>query len=103
MSLSLPSPQQPSQRLPQLVMLPCPWWELLPHSPLYPQPNFDFDKDLLAALEAGKGRQLLDLTPAELDAAGNIELRTWMVVMGAIGAELFYKFDLFQLVAIGWI
>lgn len=58
-----------------------------PGTPRYPQPNFDFDKDLLAALAAGDGRRLLDLTPAELDAAGNIELRTWMVVMGAIGAD----------------
>ena len=27
----------------------------------------------------------------------------WLMLVGAIGAELFYKFDLFQLSALGWI
>jgi hypothetical protein len=27
----------------------------------------------------------------------------WLMLVGAIGAELFYKFDLFQLTALGWI
>ena len=27
----------------------------------------------------------------------------WLMLVGAIGAELFYKFDLFQLEALGWI
>jgi protocatechuate 4,5-dioxygenase beta chain/2,3-dihydroxyphenylpropionate 1,2-dioxygenase len=58
-----------------------------PGTPRYPQPDFEFDRQLLAGLERGEGRRLLDLTPTELDAAGNIELRTWMVVMGAIGAS----------------
>jgi aromatic ring-opening dioxygenase LigB subunit len=58
-----------------------------PGTPRYPQPDFEFDRKLLAAFEEGDGRRLLDLTPAELDAVGNIELRTWMVVLGAIGAD----------------
>jgi hypothetical protein len=27
----------------------------------------------------------------------------WLILVGVIGAELFYKFDLFQLAALGWI
>lgn len=58
-----------------------------PGTPRYPNPDFDFDRRLLAALERGEGRRLVEMMPAELDAAGNIELRTWMVVLGAIGAD----------------
>lgn len=58
-----------------------------PGTPRYPDPDFGFDRGLLAALEKGEGRSLVDMTAAQLDEVGNVELRTWMVVMGAIGAE----------------
>jgi len=58
-----------------------------PGTPRYPHPDFEFDRRLLGSLEQGDGRRLLDLTATDLDAVGNIELRTWMVLMGAIGAD----------------
>jgi protocatechuate 4,5-dioxygenase beta chain/2,3-dihydroxyphenylpropionate 1,2-dioxygenase len=58
-----------------------------PGTPRYPNPDFAFDRELLAALRRGEGHRLLAMTPRQLDEAGNIELRTWMVVMGMIGAE----------------
>jgi protocatechuate 4,5-dioxygenase beta chain/2,3-dihydroxyphenylpropionate 1,2-dioxygenase len=58
-----------------------------PGTPKYPHPNFDFDRALLRALERGEGSRLREMTSVQLDEAGNVELRTWMVVMGIIGAE----------------
>src|SRR5438128_1217371 len=49
--------------------------------------DFGFDRSLRASLERGDGRRLVDMTPGQLDAAGNVELRTWTVVMGAVGAD----------------
>jgi len=58
-----------------------------PGTPRYPSPDFAFDRSLLASLAQGKGRRLVEMTGRQLDEVGNIELRTWMVVMGVIGAE----------------
>lgn len=58
-----------------------------PGTPRYPNPDFEFDRSLLASLERGDGRRLVDMTAGQLDAAGNVELRTWTVVLGAIGAD----------------
>jgi protocatechuate 4,5-dioxygenase beta chain/2,3-dihydroxyphenylpropionate 1,2-dioxygenase len=58
-----------------------------PGTPRYPNPDFEFDRRLLASLERGEGHRLIEMTPRQLDEAGNIELRTWMVVMGMIGAD----------------
>lgn len=58
-----------------------------PGTPRYPNPDFEFDRRLLASLERGDGRRLIEMTPRQLDEAGNVELRTWMVVMGMIGAD----------------
>ena len=58
-----------------------------PGTPRYPHPDFEFDRNLLSALQRGDGRRLVEMTARQLDDAGNIELRTWMVVLGMIGAE----------------
>ena len=58
-----------------------------PGTPRYPHPDFDFDRSLLRDLERGHGQRLVEMTGAQLDQAGNIELRTWLVLMGVIGAD----------------
>jgi aromatic ring-opening dioxygenase catalytic subunit (LigB family) len=58
-----------------------------PGTDRYGSPDYDFDYALLDALKAGRGEALLRCTPAQLDESGNIELRTWMVAMGMVGAE----------------
>ena len=52
----------------------------------YPQPEFDFDKWMIAELEQGKIDQLLELTTLQLDEVGNTELLPWSIMFGAIGA-----------------
>ncbi|MFN0121249.1 MAG: hypothetical protein ACKV2V_12185 [Blastocatellia bacterium] len=51
----------------------------------YPQPEFDFDKWMIAELEHGRAESLLDLTPEQLDETGNTELLPWAIMLGAIG------------------
>lgn len=46
----------------------------------------DFDRDALAAMERGEGDKLADLSGSELLTHGDIELRTWIVLLGALGA-----------------
>jgi protocatechuate 4,5-dioxygenase beta chain/2,3-dihydroxyphenylpropionate 1,2-dioxygenase len=58
-----------------------------PGTPRYPHPDFAFDRSLLDSLARGEGSRLVGMTGPQLDEVGNIELRTWMVVMGVIGAE----------------
>ncbi len=52
----------------------------------YPQPEFDFDRWVIQELEKGNSAAVLELTTAQLDAAGNTELLPWAVMLGAIGA-----------------
>lgn len=56
-----------------------------PATPRYANPDFTFDRWVLDLLEKGKGSELTKLTPEELDAAGNIELLPWIVLLGMIG------------------
>src|SRR5216683_2653308 len=42
-------------------------------------------RGLLEALADGRGRELGRLTGEELDKRGNIELRTWITLLGAVG------------------
>ncbi|MBI3029631.1 MAG: hypothetical protein HYY64_08990 [Candidatus Rokubacteria bacterium] len=63
-----------------------------PGTDRYASPDFEFDRQLLERLKQGRGRELTRLTGADLDTAGNIELRTWLVLLGAVGdarADLF--------------
>ncbi len=52
----------------------------------YPQPEFDFDKWMIAELEHGRIETLLNLTSEQLDEVGNTELLPWAIMLGAIGA-----------------
>lgn len=56
-----------------------------PGTDRYANPDYDWDKATLAALTQGRGRELAALDNATLDAAGNVELRTWITVLGAVG------------------
>lgn len=57
-----------------------------PGTDRYASPDFDFDRQLLVALAAGRGHELAAITAEELDKAGNVELRTWITLLGAVGA-----------------
>ena len=56
-----------------------------PGTDRYASPDFDYDRRLLERLEAGRGDELAAVTGEELDRAGNIELRTWITLLGAVG------------------
>jgi len=57
-----------------------------PGTERYGAPDFDFDRALLASLAEGRGADTARLTGEELDKAGNVELRTWITLLGALGA-----------------
>ena len=56
-----------------------------PGTDRYASPAFDYDRRLLDLLSAGRGHELAAVTAEELDRAGNIELRTWITLLGAVG------------------
>jgi len=56
-----------------------------PGTDRYASPDYDFDRRLLGALAEGRGRETAALTGEELDKAGNVELRTWIMLLGAVG------------------
>ena len=45
----------------------------------------EFDRGILARMEAGEGRELARLSTQDLLAHGEIELRSWITMLGAIG------------------
>jgi 2,3-dihydroxyphenylpropionate 1,2-dioxygenase len=51
----------------------------------YPQPEFEFDRWVIAELERGNADAVLDLTVEQLDEVGNTELLTWAILFGVIG------------------
>jgi aromatic ring-opening dioxygenase LigB subunit len=57
-----------------------------PGTDRYGSPDYEFDRALLAALAEGRGAETARLTGDELDKAGNVELRTWITLLGAVGA-----------------
>jgi len=57
-----------------------------PGTDRYASPDFDWDRRVLDTLRDGRGAELAALTGEELDKAGNVELRTWITVLGAVGA-----------------
>jgi 2,3-dihydroxyphenylpropionate 1,2-dioxygenase len=57
-----------------------------PGTDRYAAPDFEWDRRTLEVLQQGRGRELGALTGEELDKTGNVELRTWITVLGAIGA-----------------
>ncbi len=56
-----------------------------PGTDRYASPDYDWDHRTLEALREGRGRELAALTGEELDKAGNVELRTWITLLGAVG------------------
>jgi aromatic ring-opening dioxygenase catalytic subunit (LigB family) len=56
-----------------------------PGTDRYASPDFEWDREILERLRAGRGAELAALTGEELDKAGNVELRTWITVLGAVG------------------
>jgi len=58
-----------------------------PGTTKYLHPEFDFDRWLVAQMEAGNASALLDMTGPQLDEVGNTEMLSWAVLYGAIGAQ----------------
>jgi 2,3-dihydroxyphenylpropionate 1,2-dioxygenase len=56
-----------------------------PGTDRYSNPELDWDKRVLEKLAAGKLKSLIGFDEAELDDAGNIELRCWACAAGALG------------------
>lgn len=56
-----------------------------PGTDRYAFPDLEWDRQFLKRLEAGRGSEAAALTGDELDKAGNVELRTWIVLLGALG------------------
>jgi aromatic ring-opening dioxygenase catalytic subunit (LigB family) len=56
-----------------------------PGTDRYASPDYDFDRRLLERLAEGRGRETATLTGEELDKSGNVELRTWITLLGAVG------------------
>jgi aromatic ring-opening dioxygenase catalytic subunit (LigB family) len=56
-----------------------------PGTDRYASPDYDFDRRLLEQLADGRGRETSVLTGEELDKTGNVELRTWITLLGALG------------------
>jgi len=56
-----------------------------PGTDRYGSPDFEFDRALLASLAEGRGAETARFTGEELDKAGNVELRTWITLLGALG------------------
>jgi len=66
----------------RLVLMGVGWDVALPrHRPV----RVEFDYDRRDVLAAGEGWQLAAVTGEQLDKMGNIELRTWVTLLGAIG------------------
>src|SRR4029450_2679179 len=55
-----------------------------PGTDRYASPEFDYDRRLLDALAAGGGGQRAAGTRRGVDKMGNIELRTWATLLGAV-------------------
>jgi 2,3-dihydroxyphenylpropionate 1,2-dioxygenase len=58
-----------------------------PGTTKYLQPEFDFDRWLVAQFEAGNTGALLEMTGTQLDEVGNTEMLTWAMMFGAIGPQ----------------
>ena len=56
-----------------------------PGTDQYGSPDYDWDRQMLDRLVAGRGAETAALTGEELDKAGNVEFRTWITLLGAVG------------------
>jgi aromatic ring-opening dioxygenase LigB subunit len=60
-------------------------WKAYKGSRRYGAISEEFDQHLLAQIEAGEGSKLAELSSFDLMEHGNIELRSWVIVLGALG------------------
>lgn len=63
-----------------------PYWAIGDDRARYGSISTDFDQEVLKWLEAGEGQRLASLSSEQLLEHGDVELRSWIVVAGAIGA-----------------
>jgi len=56
-----------------------------PGSDRYGSPDYEWDRQMLDQLVAGRGGETAALTGEELDKAGNVEFRAWIALLGAVG------------------
>ncbi|MBW3663899.1 MAG: hypothetical protein KY469_12430 [Actinobacteria bacterium] len=56
-----------------------------PGTPRYSQPDVDTDRSLFDQLAAGNLRQLLAFDQERMDHTGNVEVRSWQILAGALG------------------
>ncbi len=74
-----------SERSERVVLMASGGMSHFPGTDRYASPAFEWDREVLERLQAGRGRELAALSGEELDRAGNVELRTWITVLGAVG------------------
>ena len=70
----------------RVVLLASGGMSHFPGTARYASPDFEWDRRTLELLGQGRGRELAALTGEELDKTGNVELRTWITLLGAVGA-----------------
>jgi 2,3-dihydroxyphenylpropionate 1,2-dioxygenase len=73
------------RRRERIVLMASGGMSHFPGTDRYASPDFDYDRGVLEVLKQGRGAELSTLTAAELDKRGNIELRTWITLLGALG------------------
>lgn len=56
-----------------------------PGTDRYSNPDVDTDRGILSRFESGNIRSLLGFDAQALDATGNVEARSWLILAGAIG------------------
>lgn len=56
-----------------------------PGTSKYEFPEFDFDYWMISQMEIGNSDAILNLTPEQLDEAGNTEMLNWATMLGMIG------------------
>ncbi len=59
-----------------------------PGTERYSHPDIKTDEEILGKLRKGNLRSLLSLGDAGLDATGNVEARSWLILAGALGEQV---------------
>ena len=68
----------------RLVLMASGGMSHFPGTDRYADPDTHWDRRTLEVLKQGRGEELSRLTASELDRTGNVELRTWITVLGAV-------------------
>jgi 2,3-dihydroxyphenylpropionate 1,2-dioxygenase len=69
----------------RLVLMASGGMSHFPGTDRYADPDTEWDRRTLEMLTQGRGDELARVTAAELDTTGNVELRTWITALGAVG------------------